>query len=117
MSEPPADTKDAVLYRADDGVAWITLNRPEQRNAVSPELTAAMDAALLQFEQDDDAWVALLTGAGPNFCAGADLKALAAGRAADERVAVVVVRVEVDGVRRRVRNDTLRLGIGIERRP
>ena len=79
--DPSSD--DVVLYALDGHVATLTLNRPDQRNAVSPELTSAMDAAMRRFEQDDDAWVALLTGAGPNFCAGADLKALAAGRAAE----------------------------------
>jgi enoyl-CoA hydratase len=72
-----------VLYALDGHVATLTLNRPDQRNAVSPELTSAMDAGMRRFEQDDDAWVALLTGAGTDFCAGADLKALAAGRAAE----------------------------------
>ena len=80
MSSP---SSAEVLYALDGHVATLTLNRPDQRNAVSPELTRAMDAALRRFEQDDDAWVALLTGAGPNFCAGADLKALAAGRGAE----------------------------------
>ena len=74
---------DEVLYARDGHVATLTLNRPEQRNAVSPELTTAMDAALRRFEADDEAWVGVLTGVGANFCAGADLKALAAGRAAE----------------------------------
>jgi enoyl-CoA hydratase/carnithine racemase len=71
---------DEVLYDVDGHVATLTLNRPAQRNAVSPELTVAMDAALRRFEEDPQVWVGLLTGAGPNFCAGADLKAIAAGR-------------------------------------
>ena len=71
---------DEVLYDVDGRVATLTLNRPDQRNAVSPELTTAMDAALQRVEDDPEVWVALLTGAGPNFCAGADLKAIAAGR-------------------------------------
>jgi enoyl-CoA hydratase/carnithine racemase len=74
---------DEVLYTLDGHVATLTLNRPDQRNAVNPELTTAMDTAVRRFEEDPHAWVALLTGAGPNFCAGADLKALAAGRAAE----------------------------------
>ena len=74
---------DEVLYSLDGHVATLTLNRPDQRNAVSPELTTAMDAAVRRFEEDPDAWVALLTGAGTNFCAGADLKALNAGRGAE----------------------------------
>ena len=71
---------DEVLYDVDGHVATLTLNRPDQRNAVSPELTVALGAAMDRLEADDDVWVGILTGAGPNFCAGADLKALAAGR-------------------------------------
>jgi len=71
---------DEVLYEVDGHVATFTLNRPTARNAVSPELTLAMDAALQDFEADPDVWVGILTGAGPNFCAGADLKAIGAGR-------------------------------------
>lgn len=74
---------DEVLYEVDGHVATLTLNRPDQRNAVSPELTTAMGAAMDRLEADDDVWVGILTGAGPNFCAGADLKALAAGRGAE----------------------------------
>src|SRR5206468_12706471 len=64
-------------------VATITLNRPKQRNAVSPELAAALGAAVTRFEQDPDVWVAVLTGAGGVFSAGADLKAIAAGRGSE----------------------------------
>ncbi len=74
---------DEVLYEVDGRVATITLNRPDQRNAVSPELAAGLSEAVRQVEADDDVWVALLTGAGPNFCAGADLKAIAAGRGSE----------------------------------
>jgi enoyl-CoA hydratase len=72
-----------LLYEVDGHVATLTLNRPDQRNAVSPELTAAMHAAMQQFEADDDVWVGILTANGTNFCAGADLKAIAAGRGAE----------------------------------
>jgi enoyl-CoA hydratase/carnithine racemase len=74
---------DEVRYDVDGHVATLTLNRPDQRNAVSPELTAALDEAMGRLEADPDVWVGLLTGAGPNFCAGADLKALGAGRGAE----------------------------------
>lgn len=74
---------DEVLYEVDGHVATLTLNRPDQRNAVSPELTTALGAAMDRLEADDDVWVGILTGAGSNFCAGADLKALAAGRGAE----------------------------------
>jgi len=72
-----------VLYEVDGHVATLTLNRPDQRNAVSPELTTAMDDAIRRLEADDEVWVGILTANGPNFCAGADLKAIGAGRAAE----------------------------------
>ena len=71
---------DEVLYDVEGRVATITLNRPDQRNAVNPELAVALEQATDRFEADDDAWVAVLTGAGGFFSAGADLKAIAAGR-------------------------------------
>ena len=72
-----------VLYEVDGHIATLTLNRPDQRNAVSPELTTAMDDAVRRLEADDDVWVGILTATGPNFCAGADLKAIGAGRSAE----------------------------------
>jgi enoyl-CoA hydratase/carnithine racemase len=59
------------------------LNRPQQRNAVSPEVAVGLGDAVTRFEQDPEVWVAILTGAGGIFSAGADLKAIAAGRAAE----------------------------------
>ena len=74
---------DEVLYDVDGHVATLTLNRPDARNAINPELTTAMAAAMDRFEADDEVWVGILTGAGNGFCAGADLKALGAGRSAE----------------------------------
>ena len=73
---------DEVLYEVDGRVATITLNRPQARNAVNPELAAAMSDVMDGFEADPEVWVAVLTGAGGTFSAGADLKAIAAGRMA-----------------------------------
>jgi len=74
---------DDVLYELDGRVAMITLNRPDQRNAVNGGLTKAMGLAMDRFEADPQAWVGILAGAGPAFCAGADLKAIAAGAGAE----------------------------------
>jgi enoyl-CoA hydratase len=67
---------DAVLYDARaDGIAIITINRPEQRNAMSREVREGLWRAWEKFEQDDTARIAILTGAGEKaFCAGGDLK-------------------------------------------
>ncbi len=67
---------DAVLFDARaDGIAIITLNRPEQRNALGKDIREGLRAAWRRFEHDDDLHVAILTGAGEKaFCAGGDLK-------------------------------------------
>ena len=67
---------DAVLFDArDDGIALITLNRPETRNALSLEIRQGLFAAWDRFERDPALRVAILTGAGDKaFCAGGDLK-------------------------------------------
>ena len=68
--------EDAVLFDArDDGIALITLNRPETRNALSREIREGLFAAWDRFERDPGLRVAILTGAGDKaFCAGGDLK-------------------------------------------
>lgn len=67
---------DAVLFDArDEGIAVITLNRPETRNALSKEIRDGLFAAWERFERDPGLRVAILTGAGEKaFCAGGDLK-------------------------------------------
>lgn len=72
---------DVVLYEANNHVGLITLNRPNARNAVNGELAAGVEAAMDQIEGDDDVWIAVITGNGPSFCAGADLKAISSGNA------------------------------------
>jgi enoyl-CoA hydratase/carnithine racemase len=67
---------DAVLFDArEDGIAIITLNRPDARNALGKEIRAGLFAAWDRFERDPGLRVAILTGAGEKaFCAGGDLK-------------------------------------------
>ncbi len=63
-----------LLYEKRDGIAILTLNRPEQRNAFSPETMVRLAAAWIDFRDDDSLRVAILTGAGDTaFCAGGDL--------------------------------------------
>jgi enoyl-CoA hydratase len=64
-------------------VGLLTIDRPEARNAVNGEVANGMEAAIDQLEADDGVWVGVLTGTGPVFSAGADLKAISAGQAAD----------------------------------
>jgi len=63
-----------VLVELDEGVAWVTMNRPEKRNAVNPELSAEMMTVLDALEIDQRCGVLVLTGAGEAYCAGMDLR-------------------------------------------
>ena len=64
-----------VLYEKRDRIAYLTINRPEARNAIDPDVHRAMIEAWGEFRDDEDVDVAILTGAGDEaFCAGADLK-------------------------------------------
>jgi enoyl-CoA hydratase len=69
----------SVDYAVEESVAVVTLNRPDRRNAVDAATAAALAGAFRRFEADSAARVAILTGAGGTFCAGADLKALGEG--------------------------------------
>lgn len=69
-----------VLYEKQDHIVVITINRPEVMNAVDEETAELLMSCWLKFRDDDDAYVAILTGAGDKaFCAGADLKSLVPG--------------------------------------
>jgi 2-(1,2-epoxy-1,2-dihydrophenyl)acetyl-CoA isomerase len=65
--------EQTVLYRVENGVATITLNRPERRNAVTPAMLQALHEQFVQAGQDENVRAVLLTGAGKGFCAGQDL--------------------------------------------
>ncbi len=72
----------AVEVTRDDHTLILTLNRPEARNAVNGDLASRVEAAIDTLEEDRTLWCAVLAGKGPAFCAGADLKEIAAGNSA-----------------------------------
>ena len=71
MNESDGST---VLYEVEDGIATITMNRPEARNALSMALQRDLSAAFARADEDEEVRVVILTGAGPAFTAGVDLK-------------------------------------------
>ncbi len=71
MSDSPA--ADTILTSVDDGVATITLNRPERLNAVTADMVATLGTTLRALEDDDAVGAIVLTGAGRAFCAGGDV--------------------------------------------
>jgi enoyl-CoA hydratase/carnithine racemase len=69
---------EAVSYRVEGGVAWLTIERPEARNALSAAVREGLFAGTRRFNGDEQAKVLVLTGAGDKaFCAGGDLKEMA----------------------------------------
>jgi 2-(1,2-epoxy-1,2-dihydrophenyl)acetyl-CoA isomerase len=67
-----------LLAHVEDGIAVLTMNRPERRNALSTEMLEALGNTLAQCESDTGVAVVVLTGAGGAFCAGGDVKGMAA---------------------------------------
>ena len=65
---------DSVTFQLDGHVATITYNRPHVLNAINAEMRRDLNAAFSRFRDDQDAWVAIVTGAGRAFCVGADLR-------------------------------------------
>jgi enoyl-CoA hydratase/carnithine racemase len=70
---------DELLCHLQDRVAVVTLNRPEQRNALSDNLTPALRAILLELETDTRVGCVMITGAGTAFCAGGDVSGMGSG--------------------------------------
>ncbi len=70
---------DEVLTEVRGRVLLITLNRPDQMNAINTDLAQGLLAAIQQLDGDDGLTAGVLTGAGRGFCSGMDLKAFAAG--------------------------------------
>lgn len=89
-SEIHTDTDQCLAYE-EDGVAVLTLNRPQARNALTKEMLAGLERALDHAERSSQVRVVVVTGAGGAFCAGGDVKRMAAGPQAggptiDERI-------------------------------
>ena len=68
---------DHLLLEKGDGIAVLTMNRPEARNAMSGEMNEAMQRILAEVEVDPEVRCVVLTGAGKGFCAGGDVKGMA----------------------------------------
>src|SRR5947209_13116762 len=87
-----SENEQIVLYEVRDAVAHLTLNRPEKRNALNEALIAAVKDALRRADEDQKVRAVVLAGAGPDFCAGADLSAL-------QKVSAAVVNENLEDAR------------------
>jgi 2-(1,2-epoxy-1,2-dihydrophenyl)acetyl-CoA isomerase len=73
-----------VLEKIENGLAIVTLNRPEKLNAINNELATAFNKTMLQLSQNESVHVVIITGAGRAFCAGGDLEVIRKGREAGD---------------------------------
>ncbi|MER0480610.1 enoyl-CoA hydratase-related protein [Streptomyces sp. Edi2] len=104
-SVPPADgpagrvdpVDSLILHATDNGVSWITLNRPEAMNAVTRDQRERLIGLLAEASADPDVRAVVLTATGRGFCAGADLRG---SPSSGERVAGDVARMIRDGAQR-----------------
>jgi len=87
-----------VLTDVQDGIATVTMNRPEKRNALSPQLIDALGQALQDLEHRSEVRVMILTGAGQSFCAGMDLRGVV-----DDPAAMAVMLQRLSEVARQIR--------------
>jgi methylglutaconyl-CoA hydratase len=65
-----------LIYEVEEGTAWLTLNRPEKRNALNDALIGSLKDALRKADGDESLYAVVVRGAGKDFCSGADLSAL-----------------------------------------
>src|SRR6202142_1426537 len=72
---------EIVLQNLDAGLLTITINRPDRRNALNPDMTMGLVAAARRAAEDHEVRAVLLKGAGGTFCVGGDVKSMAEGRA------------------------------------
>jgi enoyl-CoA hydratase len=93
---------DAVLVEQKDGVVWVRLNRPQQRNAFTHEIFAGFVAAIETIEREDRAKVVVITGSGRAFSAGGDLKNFRERLSNDERHLIVANLHRMRDVLRRI---------------
>jgi 2-(1,2-epoxy-1,2-dihydrophenyl)acetyl-CoA isomerase len=84
MTNPPATRTEDLLSSLDAGVLTLTLNRPEARNAMSEAMNRALAEQLAWAETDPAVKCVVLTGAGKGFCAGGDVKGMAARTAGSD---------------------------------
>src|ERR1700757_1051230 len=73
-------SNEMVLQNLDNGLLTITMNRPDRRNALNPDMTKGLVEATQRATEDTDVRAVLIKGAGGTFCVGGDVKSMAAGR-------------------------------------
>jgi 2-(1,2-epoxy-1,2-dihydrophenyl)acetyl-CoA isomerase len=90
-----AQIESPVLLKVTDGVGWITLNRPKTYNALNSELAERLLDGLIRFDEDDNVRVLVITGSGPSFCSGGDIRQMMDAVASDGHAATFLKTLTV----------------------
>ena len=85
----------AVLLDVTDGVGWITLNRPKAYNAINTDLAERLLDAVIRCDEDDEVRALVITGKGPSFCSGGDIRQMMDAVARDGDAAAFLKRLTV----------------------
>jgi 2-(1,2-epoxy-1,2-dihydrophenyl)acetyl-CoA isomerase len=96
-----------LLAEVKDGIAVVTMNRPQARNALSGDMLGAMAKVFADAEVDPEVKCLVLTGAGKGFCAGGDVKGMAASHESDERTATIDERISIQRLSQRATSGKL----------
>jgi len=92
---------EKITYEKDGRIAIVTINRPERMNAIDPQTSFELNAAMTDFKDDDDLWVAILTGAGEKaFSAGNDLVTMSEMMAGKVKFPREITRAPFGGITR-----------------
>src|SRR5437660_10799093 len=94
--------EERLFERREGGVAWVTLNRPEVRNALTPDMRNRLIEVVEEIGADPEQRCLVITGAGEGFCTGADIRGASKrqGSGTSERTAGAARDVIVNGVQR-----------------
>ena len=120
MADAPHASAPLVRYAVHGGVATLTLDRPESRNAMNAVMVAELDAALSRAEQDPDVAAITITGSDPAFCAGLDIREFNATGRPPTGVSELILRVPtltkptIGAVNGPVATGGLELALGID---
>ena len=74
---------ETIIYNIENHIAWVKLNRPKTRNAINMQMRIELYEVFTDIKENDDIWVAIVTGEGPSFCSGKDLFEKAASQDGD----------------------------------
>ncbi len=88
-------TEPVVLFEVSDGVGWITLNRPKAYNALNRELATQLLDALIRCDENESVRAVVITGKGPSFCSGGDIKQMMIAAESDGHAGVFLKTLTV----------------------